>query len=582
MVKPITDNDAAILTISVNPAIILEDGGQTTATVTRNTESTDALTVQLSSDSNRVQVPSSVTFPAGSLSTTVTATGVDDLMLNSDSTVTLTVFGADFISGTADIQLIDDAPPTLAALENLIVPLPLIEQTVSLSGISPGSSQNVRITALSSNLAIVPSVTVNYFGGAIGSLTFTLTSEFATNSSVISVTVENDGLDGDFSTADDNRLVTREFVVAIAQSPVVDTAALDPAPTDLELRRAADQLELLINNTVVSTWFYESVGPLTIQGSVDNNRLLLNYAGGNPVPVAGLTYSGGDQLQTGGDSLEFSNGSATEIAHRFVDANSGLVEVDSFSINYDGLESILDTLTADTRVFEFASTDDVVTVADDGNIFNGIARISSAGTSVSVDFAIPANLLFIDLGIGNDKATIENLESNPTTLAVQGNSGNDQITGSDADEILMGGSGKDVLSGGAGNDFLLGAGTSGDQLSGGLGDDFIDGGAGNDIIIEQGDVNFTLLTTSLSGLGNDTLKRIERANLTGGSSANVLDASGFLTGFGVTLSGLEGPRSVGRFDRLRRADWWLWQRYGSWRRRQRWDSGPSRGRSSVR
>ncbi|MGB3758058.1 MAG: putative Ig domain-containing protein [Rivularia sp. (in: cyanobacteria)] len=82
------------------------------------------------------------------------------------------------------------------------------------------------------------------------------------------------------------------------------------------------------------------------------------------------------------------------------------------------------------------------------------------------------------------------------------------------------------LYGRAGNDILLG-GTRNDYLYGGQGDDFIDGGKGYDIIRETADVNFTLSDTQLTGNGNDTIASIERVILTGGLSANTIDASAF-------------------------------------------------------
>jgi hypothetical protein len=45
------------------------------------------------------------------------------------------------------------------------------------------------------------------------------------------------------------------------------------------------------------------------------------------------------------------------------------------------------------------------------------------------------------------------------------------------------------------------------------------------LIVETGDVSFSLTDTSLTGLGNDTLSSIEKADLTGGPSANTFSVS---------------------------------------------------------
>ena len=112
-------------------------------------------------------------------------------------------------------------------------------------------------------------------------------------------------------------------------------------------------------------------------------------------------------------------------------------------------------------------------------------------------------------------------------------------SGTAGDDTLAGTVGNDVLDGLAGND----------TLSGGAGNDTLSGGPGTDRIAEQGDVNFTLTDTQLTGLGTDRLTGIERATLTGGAGANRLDASAFTRG-AVILDGgagddtLIGPRAA--------------------------------------
>jgi Ca2+-binding RTX toxin-like protein len=103
------------------------------------------------------------------------------------------------------------------------------------------------------------------------------------------------------------------------------------------------------------------------------------------------------------------------------------------------------------------------------------------------------------------------------------------------------------LDGRGGNDTLRG-GTGTNYLTGGAGDDLIVASVGTDIITESRDADFVLTNTSLAlnlvggGTETDTYDltagAIEQANLTGGDSANVLNASTF-TGT-VTLDGGAG------------------------------------------
>jgi Ca2+-binding RTX toxin-like protein len=126
---------------------------------------------------------------------------------------------------------------------------------------------------------------------------------------------------------------------------------------------------------------------------------------------------------------------------------------------------------------------------------------------------------------------------------LRGNGGNDTLISGLGRDRLYGGSGKDRLFGGEGDDKVLGNGGSGDWLSGGPGDDLIKGGSGIDRLVEVADVDFVLTDVRLTGLGADRLSQLEAASLTGGPSDNVINASGFTSGF-VLLFGLGGNDSL--------------------------------------
>jgi Ca2+-binding RTX toxin-like protein len=72
----------------------------------------------------------------------------------------------------------------------------------------------------------------------------------------------------------------------------------------------------------------------------------------------------------------------------------------------------------------------------------------------------------------------------------------------------------------------------------------VDGGGGTDLVVSANDASFVLTDTSLSRStgGTFTLASLEKAQLTGGASANILNAAGFSGS--VTLSGLGGNDSI--------------------------------------
>jgi Ca2+-binding RTX toxin-like protein len=103
--------------------------------------------------------------------------------------------------------------------------------------------------------------------------------------------------------------------------------------------------------------------------------------------------------------------------------------------------------------------------------------------------------------------------------------------------LLHGGAGNDQLFSGASDDWMFGD-DGDDRLVSTAGNDALDGGAGIDRVEADGDVNWTLTNTTLSGFGTAALQNIDRASLTGGDGANTLDASQFSGP--VALSGGKG------------------------------------------
>jgi Ca2+-binding RTX toxin-like protein len=106
------------------------------------------------------------------------------------------------------------------------------------------------------------------------------------------------------------------------------------------------------------------------------------------------------------------------------------------------------------------------------------------------------------------------------------------IPGPAAEEIenIIGGGGADTITGNS----------ISNRITGGGGADILNGGGGTNTIVETADADFVLTNASLSiGGVVKTLSNFQRAELTGGTSGNTIDASAFTLG-SVTLSGGAG------------------------------------------
>ena len=111
-------------------------------------------------------------------------------------------------------------PPTLNAINNVVINENAGLQTVALSGITSGATnenQTLTVTAVSSNTGLIPNPTVNYTNaGTTGKLTFTPTVN-GNGTATITVTVNDGGTS--------NNIVTQSFTVtvnAVNQPPTLN------------------------------------------------------------------------------------------------------------------------------------------------------------------------------------------------------------------------------------------------------------------------------------------------------------------------------------------------------------------------
>ena len=175
-------------------------------------------------------------------------------------------------SGTVDTA---NKVPTLNALVNITLNEDAGPQTVSLSGISSGASNEVQtltVTAASSNPALIPTPTVTYTSpNATGSLTFT-PAAVAFGSATVTVTV-NDG-------AASNNIVSRSFTVTV--NPVNDAPTLN---TLANVTLNEDAGLQTVNLSGISSGASNEAQTLTITATSSNPAL---------IPTPTVTYTSPD------------------------------------------------------------------------------------------------------------------------------------------------------------------------------------------------------------------------------------------------------------------------------------------------
>ncbi|MBN2473427.1 MAG: Ig-like domain-containing protein [Pirellulales bacterium] len=125
----VADNDGPTLSVVIARDLVAEGRvGATAVTVSRNTDTAGALTVDLlSSDVGELTVPAQVTIPAGQSSYTFDADTVEDGIADGNQTVAVTASVAGFTSGS-DALIVSDIDLPDLVVEDLDAPLAVLTE----------------------------------------------------------------------------------------------------------------------------------------------------------------------------------------------------------------------------------------------------------------------------------------------------------------------------------------------------------------------------------------------------------------------------------------------------------------------
>jgi Ca2+-binding RTX toxin-like protein len=285
--------------------------------------------------------------------------------------------------------------------------------------------------------------------------------------------------------------------------------------------------------TAMINIMFSGLERLVANGEGGDDVFRQNNTGGPLGLLNGIEFNGG----AGSDTLETLDGTATDVIHTFANSSDGSIIIDGFGLTYTGLEPILDTITATTRTFTFAGTDDDITLAD---LSGGMSRISSVSSSETVTFTNPTGSLTINAGDGADMI---DASASAVAVTINGGGGADEITGTSLADAINGDAGDDLITAGTGNDTIDGG--ADDDVSvwnNGDGSDMIDGGTGTDQqqvnladngtegdIVSIGDngarVDLTRTAGAMLGAFTLDIGAVENIEISAMAGADVIDAS---------------------------------------------------------
>ncbi len=281
-------NDAPTLDAIPSPVPIRSDAGIQTvnlAGISAGPFETQVLKIAATSDNPSLIANPVVNYTSANPTGTLTYTPLGNQAGKATITVTVTDDGGtqnggvDTTSRTFVIDVIvANLTPTLDAITN---PAAINEDSptvsINLTGISAGGSESqpLAITTSSDNTGLIPVPTVTYSSPqSTGTLSYAPIAN-QSGSAIIKVIVEDGGLDGKLSTANDNATTSRQFTVTVNAVNDPPIAASDSFNLN---QGAVTVLDLLANDsdidsTINANSFEFKSGPVGGTVSINNGKV---------------------------------------------------------------------------------------------------------------------------------------------------------------------------------------------------------------------------------------------------------------------------------------------------------------------
>jgi hypothetical protein len=264
---------------------VVEDGSSGAVPFTIGDSETPAASLLLSAVSSQPSLlpPNNIVFGGSGASRSVTFTPLPNQFGTAQVAIVVTDGGGAYVSNLLKVVVVPvNDPPLLDAIGNVQLNPNAPQQTINLTGISPGNSseagQGLYLVASSSNPTLVPNPAISYTSpNATAVLTFTPQPN-TTGIATITVTA-NDGQPS-------NNVIARTFTVTVASPPSIAAISPQGMLEDIPL----GPLSVLIGDDTTPAGSIALTRSSSNQGLIPDANLLLGGAGSNrtititPVP----------------------------------------------------------------------------------------------------------------------------------------------------------------------------------------------------------------------------------------------------------------------------------------------------------
>jgi hypothetical protein len=169
------------------------------------------------------------------------------------------------------------------------------------------------------------------------------------------------------------------------------------------IEQDAGQVRVSVNGQEVAKGSLADIGHITIRGSLDDDILITEFKGGEPLAGLELLFDGGDG---GNDTLVIGDSAPVdEVNYSFGEGGENRIQIISADgdaqISYRGIEAVNDQLSAQERSFNFADEGQDVTLDDAADSHDDVSRLLVNGSEggendLVVSFRNPSESLVIN------------------------------------------------------------------------------------------------------------------------------------------------------------------------------------------
>ncbi|MBS0261452.1 MAG: hypothetical protein JSS02_05800, partial [Planctomycetes bacterium] len=179
----------------------------------------------------------------------------------------------------------------------------------------------------------------------------------------------------------------------------VNQAAHQKSDT-IVISRVGGNVDVSVNGAKVASQALKSIDQLKVIGTGSRDTVVIDLAGGNPLPTLGIVLTGFQGEGQQGSQLILRGGSAAEVSLVESSGHSGFLTVDGSEIQFSGFQSIQDALTTNNLFVAPTGSGHSLTLGAGLSDGYGQIQISSG---LQFDFLSPTQALTIDVAGGDNQ-----------------------------------------------------------------------------------------------------------------------------------------------------------------------------------